>query len=129
MTANYPKRITEQTARIRKIAASLPVFQRHALLNACGRIEHTARRQNAYPSPMEQHDAIRDRALATKRIVAALLAGEVLSFHDGPRFGTSEFHTRIVDARRYIERHYPELVFAQEWAENHKYMTYWVTAK
>ena len=126
---NYPRRITEQTERIRRIAALLPAGQRNTLLNACGTIEMHARRYDTsehFPTGMQQHDAIRDRALATRRIVAALLSGRTLSYRDAAEFRTSEFHTRIVDARHLIEDKYPEYRLESAWAADGRYKLYWI---
>lgn len=125
-SANYTKRIAEQTDRIRKIAATLPLGQRHTLLNACGTIELHTRRQNYLPTPSQQRDAIADRYNSTRAIVAALIAGRALSFRDAAEFHTSEFHTRIVEARHTIEDRYPEYAFRSTWADDGRYKIYWL---
>ena len=126
MKANYTKRITEQTDRIRKIAATLPLGQRHTLLNACGTIELHTRRQNYLPPPSQQQEAIADRYNSTRAIVSALIAGRALSFRDAAEFHTSEFHTRIVEARHTIEDRFPEYAFRSTWADDGRYKIYWL---
>ena len=126
MKANYTKRITEQTDRIRKIAATLPLGQRHTLLNACGTIELHTRRQNYLPTPSQQQEAIADRYNSTRAIVSALIAGRALSFRDAAEFHTSEFHTRIVEARHTIEDRFPEYAFRSTWADDGRYKIYWL---
>lgn len=125
-SSNYTKRITEQTDRIRKIAATLPLGQRHTLLNACGTIELHTRRQNYLPTPSQQQEAIADRYNSTRAIVSALIAGRALSFRDAAEFHTSEFHTRIVEARHIIEDRYPEYAFRSTWADDGRYKIYWL---
>lgn len=124
MKANYTKRIAEQTERIRRIAETLPTGQKHALLNACGTIELHSRRQSYFPTPSQQQEAICDRYNSTRQIVSALLAGRTLCFRDAAEFHTSEFHTRIVDARKYIQDKYPEFTFCSEWAQDGRYKQY-----
>lgn len=126
MKANYTKRITEQTDRIRKVAATLPLGQRHTLLNACGTIELHTRRQNYLPTPSQQQEAIADRYNSTRAIVSALIAGRALSFRDAAEFHTSEFHTRIVEARHTIEDRFPEYAFRSTWADDGRYKIYWL---
>ena len=126
MKANYTKRTTEQTDRIRKIAATLPLGQRHTLLNACGTIELHTRRQNYLPTPSQQQEAIADRYNSTRAIVSALIAGRALSFRDAAEFHTSEFHTRIVEARHTIEDRFPEYAFRSTWADDGRYKIYWL---
>lgn len=145
MKANYTKRIAEQTDRIRRIAATLPLGQRHTLLNACGTIELHTRRQSylptpsqqqeanrpcrssaAAPTPSQQQEAISDRYNSTRAIVSALIAGRALSFRDAAEFHTSEFHTRIVEARHTIEDRYPEYAFRSTWADDGRYKIYWL---
>ena len=127
---NYPKRIAEQTDRIRRIAATLPPSQRHTLINAAEAIELHSRKaaSNTPPTNMELHDEIGDRYNTARRIVAALLDGETLSYLDAARFHTAEFHTRIVDAREIVARHYPGYTFRSEWrrGKNCNYKIYWL---
>lgn len=126
---NYPKRIAEQTERIRRIAETLPAGKRNTLLNACGTIElHTRRYEPTenYPTGQQQHDAIRDRANATRRIFAALLSKRTLSYRDAAEFHTSEFHTRIVDVRHLIEERHPEYTLKSSWAADGRYKLYWL---
>lgn len=125
-SANYTKRIAEQTDRIRKVAATLPLGQRHTLLNACGTIELHTRRQNYLPTPSQQQEAIADRYNSTRAIVSALIAGRALSFRDAAEFHTSEFHTRIVEARHTIEDRFPEYAFRSTWADDGRYKIYWL---
>ena len=128
MTPNYPNRIAEQTARIRKIAATLPAGQKHTLLNACGMIELNTRRHQYTPTPAEQHDAIKGQHDASLDILRALLAGRVLSYKDGREFYTSQFHTAIVYARRKMEKTHPWCRFCSKWTNDggHPYKLYWI---
>lgn len=129
MKANYTKRITEQTDRIRRIAATLPLGQRHTLLNACGTIELHTRRQNYLPTPSQQQEAIADRYNSTRAIVSALIAGRALSFRDAAEFHTSEFHTRICEVKDMVENATPKkYVFCSRWASDgkHPYKVYWL---
>lgn len=128
MNADYPKRITRETARIRRVAESLPVYQRHALLNAVDRIELASRQQSTQhtPSGMETHDEIVDRYASVRLIIAALLNGEAVSFHDAARFHTAEFHTRIVNAREKLRK--MGYALQSEWrrGRNYNYKLYWL---
>ena len=124
MRLKFDKRIADETARIRRIAESLPTWQRHTLLNAVDRIELTTKRHT--PTGMEQHDEIVDRYASTKMIVAALLNGEVVSFHDAARFHTSEFHTRIVDAREMLKKMGHTLRSEWKRGNNYNYKLYWI---
>ena len=125
---NYSKRITEQTARIRRVAATLPIWQRHALLNACDGIELQARRQQAVPTPDQQHTAIKEQHDVVLQVVQALLARRVLSYKNEGEFYTFQFHTTIVYARRRIEKAYPQYIFCSRWTSDggHPYKLYWL---
>lgn len=129
--ANFPKRIAEQTARIRKIADQLPVFQRHALLNACGSIEHATRRSiksGALPDPQEEHDAIAERCNTNRSILAAMMAGRHLSYLDRKEFKTTEWHTRINEVKTMVAKNYPQYTFCDRWESDghHPYKVYWL---
>ena len=114
MHPNYSKRITEQTARIRRVAATLPIWQRHALLNACDGIElHARRQQQRIPetdnrTPAQQSEQVAEQYNTAQRIVAALLSGRTLSQRNSAEFKTTAFHSRIADARRILARQYPD---------------------
>ena len=125
---NYPNRIAEQTDRIRKIAATLPAWQKHTLLNACGMIELTSRRHQYAPTNTEQHEAIKEQHDAVLDIVNALLSGRVLSYKNEGEFYTSQFHTAIVYARRKMEKAYPQYRFCSKWTTDggHPYKLYWI---
>lgn len=118
---------------LRASAQSLPMGKRNQVLNRCDRIQLLLRKaqKSHTPTPTEQHDEIKGRADSTRRIVAALLAGDTLSYLDSERFGTSEFHTRIVNARHLIEDRYPEYTLRSEWrrGNNCNYKIYWLEDK
>ena len=109
-TANYPKRITDQTARIRRIANTLPAGKRNALLNACDGIELNARRSAARlpevdnRTPAQQCEQVAEQYNTAQRIVAALLSGRIVSQQNSREFKTTAFHSRIADARRILAR-------------------------
>ena len=130
MTINYAKRTAEQTAIIKRIAATLPAGQKNSLLNAAGKLELLARKEIEIPVQKQPaQDAILDHYASTKAIVSALLAGRKLSFLDMREFNTCEFHSRICDAKKIILRQYPQYDFHADWTYDmkHPYKTYYLT--
>ena len=136
--ANYPKRITDETARVRKIAAGLPKAQRHALLNACGSIEMNARRQSKFPpevdnrTPQEQNEQIAEQYNTAQKIVEALLAGRTVSQRNSAEFKTTAFHSRIADARKILYRDHFGYTLCSRYVKNDRtaagrpYKEYWL---
>lgn len=122
MRINLFKRTAEQTAIIKRIAETLPAGQKNSLLNAAGKLELLSKKKPAQDSVIDHYES-------TKRIVRALIAGRKLSFLDGEEFNTSEFHTRICDAKKIISRQYPQYQFHADWTYDmkHPYKTYYLT--
>jgi len=128
---NYPKRVAEQTARIRRIADTLPAGQRNALLNACGNIERHARKNIEYgnaPEPAAESAAVADRYNTNRRILAAMIAGRRVSYQDRNEFGTTEWHSRINEVKTLVAKQYPQYIFCDRWESDgkHPYKTYWL---
>lgn len=136
--ANYPKRIAEQTGRIRKIADTLPAGMRNTLLNACGTIELNARRQAALPAEIDnrtdaqQSEQIAEQYNTARQILAAMLAGRVVSQRNSEEFKTTAFHSRIADVRKIIARQYPERTLCSRYTDTERteagrpYKLYWI---
>ena len=138
MRANYTKRITNQTDRIRRIAAALPAGQRHALLNACGTIELNARRAS-YELPERdnrtlaaQSEQVAEQYNTAQRIIVALLSGRVVSQRNSEEFKTTAFHSRMADVRRILTRQHPELTLCSQYSATERteagrpYKLYWI---
>lgn len=122
----------EALRTIREAAMLLPMGKRNQVINRCDRIQLLLRKAKAHtPTGMEQHDEIADRYNTTRRIVAALLAGESVCYLDAARFGTAEFHTRICEARQLIKDRYPEYELRSEWRRgtNCNYKVYFLEDK
>lgn len=126
MTANYPKRIATQTARIRRIAETLPPGQRNTLLNAAGLIDLNARRQERTLPPSgevdnrtaaQQQEQIAEQYNTAQRILAALIAVRVVSQRDSDEFDTTAFHSRIADVRRILSRQYPQYTLCSRYTD------------
>ena len=131
MTYNFPKRIAEQTARIRRIAETLPPGSRNALLNACGNIELHSRKNIEYgnvPEPEAESAAIADRYNTNRRILAAMIAGRTVSYQNRNEFGTTEWHSRINEVKTLVAKQYPQYIFCDRWQSDgkHPYKTYWL---
>lgn len=114
--------IAEHLAAIRTEAAKLPAGKRNQVLNRCDRIYVIMKGRTR----QQAHKQVLDHYASTRRIIAALLAGRMLSHKDGREFGTSEFHTRICEARRIFARQYPQYTFHAEWAVDGRYKLYWI---
>jgi len=69
------------------------------------------------------------REAGFRRLVAALMAGRVLSFKDGREFDQSEMHTAFTYVRKYWkEGRYPGYVLCDKWvvdANDIRYKEYW----
>ena len=55
-------------------------------------------------TPAQQSEQVAEQYNTAQRIVAALLAGRVLSQRNSQEFKTTAFHSRIADARRILAR-------------------------
>ena len=129
---NPAARIAELTARIKRVAETLPTGQRNTLLNACGYIELHAKKQaeQGAPLPSEESTAIADRYNANRRILAAMLAGRRVSYQDRAEFGTTEWHSRICEVKQMVARRpeYQHLAFCSCWGSDgkHPFKIYWI---
>ena len=112
----------EALAVLRKSAQSLPIGRRNQVLNRCDRIYLLLNGRTA----KQAQSQILDHYSSTRKVVAALIAGRTLSYKDESEFDTSEFHTRICEARRIIARQYPQYTFRAEWAADGRYKLYWL---
>lgn len=137
-TPNFPARADKELNAIRTMVASLPRGQRHAILNRCDKLAVLYRRQTAAlaeqdnRTPAQQQDQVAEQYNTATRIVAALLAGRILSQRNSAEFKTTAFHSRIADARRIIARQYPDKVLRSrfttdaETAAGRPYKLYWI---
>lgn len=129
---NPTARITELTARIKRVAETLPAGKRNALLNACNYIELHTRKSAEYgaPLPSEESDAIADRYNANRRILAAMLAGRKVSYLDRAEFKTTEWHSRICEVKEMVAKRpeYQHYAFCDRWASDgkHPFKIYWI---
>ena len=129
-TMKIDKRINEEVAGLRKLAAYLPAGKARALLNKCGKIERYASKAQAmvdaptgslFPSPEAlpkyepTNEDIAARESRNKAIFAALLAGRRISLENAAEFKVSQMHTQIAVIRRKIEdQRLPYTLCAQE---------------
>ncbi len=58
-------------------------------------------------TPAQQCDQVAGQYNTAQKIVAALLAGRILSQRNSTEFKTTAFHSRMADARRILSRQYP----------------------
>ena len=125
MTPNYPNRAEIELAHIRTAVAGLPTALRHRILNRCDKLSVLYRRQQqSIPeaddrTPARQQEQVAEQYNTAQRIVAALLAGRILSQRDSREFRTTAFHSRIADARRILSRQYPEYTLCSRYTEDH----------
>lgn len=111
------KRIAEELAGIRKMAAFLPPGKANALLNKCGKIDKYARKAQAmvdaptgslFPTPAQvpayssTTEDIIARWNAKKEVLKALMAGRAISLENSQEFRTSQMHTIMCKIRREI---------------------------
>ena len=126
---------TEALAVIREAAAALPLGKRNQVLNRCNRIDYLLRKLPAGEqdnrTDAQKVDAILDHYSTAQRIVAALIAGRILSYKDSKEFKTIEWHSRIHDARRILSRQYPQYVLCSRFTSDtteagRAYKLYWI---
>lgn len=139
------KRIDEQLRDIRKIAEFLPNGKRHSLINKCGKIAVIAAKaqaiadapatgtiwpnQGAATYDARTQEDMAAQARCKKAVFNAMLAGRVLSLHDGREFRAAEMHTIFSNIRRDIERKALPYTICDEWVRPHDarpYKRYWL---
>ena len=108
-TPNFPNRADVELNHIRTAVAGLPTDLRHRILNRCDKLAVLYRRMPAAPeqdnrTPAQQSEQVAEQYNTAQRIVAALLAGRIVSQRDSREFKTTAFHSRIADARRILAR-------------------------
>ncbi len=108
-TPNFPNRADVELNHIRTAVAGLPTALRHRILNRCDKLAVLYRRMPAAPeqdnrTPAQQSEQVAGQYNTAQRIVAALLAGRILSQRNSQEFKTTAFHSRIADARRILAR-------------------------
>lgn len=54
-----------------------------------------------------------------QRILAALLAGRIVSQRNSAEFKTTAFHSRMADVRRILTRQYPDRTLCSRYTEDH----------
>ena len=107
MTPNYPNRAEIELAHIRTAVVGLSTALRHRILNRCDKLSVLYRRQQRdIPeaddrTPARQQEQVAEQYNTAQRIVAALLAGRILSQRDSREFRTTAFHSRIAGAGPY----------------------------
>ena len=106
---NFPNRADTELNHIRAAVAGLPTALRHRILNRCDKLAVLYRRMPASPeqdnrTPAQQSEQVAEQYNTAQRIVAALLAGRIVSQRDSREFKTTAFHSRIADARRILAR-------------------------
>ena len=143
------KRIAEEVAGLRKLAAFLPDGKARALLNKCNKLESYGRKAQAimdapvgslFPKPTRaNYDARDDEDIANtyaqrKKMWEALLAGRRISIQDADKFGhTRAFASRISEIRSEIRDQNKPYVLCDEWVfpdgGRSKYKRYWLIDK
>ena len=125
-TPNYSRRADIELAYIRREAESLPAGQRNRILNRCDKLAVLYRRMpNTAPeqdnrTPAQQSEQVAEQYNTAQRIVAALLAGRIVSQRDSREFKTTAFHSRMSDARRILARQYPDRHLCSRFTEDHR---------
>lgn len=144
----FEKRIAEELAGLRKLAAYLPDGKARALLNKCDKISGYASKAQAmvdaptgslFPRPEAApkyeptQEDIAARYNAKKAIFQALMAGRVISLENAAEFKVSQMHTQISCIRRDIEdKRLPWVLCAREKRPDPKrrgYNEYWLVPK
>lgn len=121
-TPNYSRRADIELAYIRREAESLPAGQRNRILNRCDKLAVLYRRQTKEEdnrTPAQQAEQVAEQYNTAQRIIAALLAGRIVSQRDSKEFKTTAFHSRIADARRILSRQYPQYALRSRYTEDH----------
>ena len=109
-TPNFPNRADTELNHIREAVSGLPTALRHRILNRCDKLAVLYRRMPAATpeqdnrTPAQQSEQVAGQYNTAQRIVAALLAGRILSQRNSQEFKTTAFHSRIADARRILAR-------------------------
>ena len=128
---------TEALAVIREAAAALPLGKRNQVLNRCNRIDYLLRRiplgEVDNRTDADKVDQIVDNYNTAQRIIAALIAGRVLSQRNAAEFKTIVWHSRMHDVRRILARQYPQYVLCSRFTDDRTaagrpYKLYWIEA-
>lgn len=125
-TPNFPNRADAELNHIRAAVAGLPTRLRHSILNRCDKLAVLYRRMPATApeqdnrTPAQQSEQVAEQYNTAQRIVAALLAGRIVSQRDSREFKTTAFHSRMADARRILARQYPDRHLCSRFTEDHR---------
>ena len=125
-TPNFPNRADTELNHIREAVAGLPTALRHRILNRCDKLAVLYRRMPATApeqdnrTPAQQSEQVAEQYNTAQRIVAALLAGRIVSQRDSREFKTTAFHSRMADARRILARQYPDRHLCSRFTEDHR---------
>lgn len=147
-TLKIEKRISEELAGLRKLAAFLPDGKRNALLNKCAKIgQYASKAQalmdnpvgNLFPEPVHAPFDAQDnvdlarRAEKRGRLLNALLAGRTMSIENADEIGTTAFATLMSQVRAEIERKGLPYILCDTWVkpggDRARYKKYWLMDK
>lgn len=119
-TPNYSRRADVELAHIRKEVEGLPAGQRNRILNRCDKLAVLYKRQtrDEQRTPAQQAEQVAGEENTARRIVAALLAGRIVSQRDSKEFKTTAFHSRMADVRKIIARQYPQHILRSRYTED-----------
>ena len=142
------KRIMEEIAGLRKLAAFLPKGKANAMLNKCDKIGSYARKAQAmvdapvgclFPRPTRaEYDARDNEDIANtcaqrKKMWSALLKGLVISVEHADAIGTRAFASRISEIRSEIRDKNMPYYLCDEWVYpgggRSKFKRYWLMDK
>lgn len=141
MTPNYANRADKELAHIRKAVEGLPLFLRHRIINRCDKLAILYRnQQRRIPeadnrTPAQQADQVAAQYNTARAILAALIAGRVLSQRDSREFKTTAFHSRMCDVRRILSRQFPEYTLCSRFTDAERtdagrpYKLYWLETR
>ena len=134
---HFDRRADIELNYIRAAVRDLPTGLRHSILNRCDKLAVLYRKMPAVPetdnrTSGEQAEQVAEQYNTAQRILAALLAGRIVSQRDSAEFKTTAFHSRMADVRRIVARQYPGRTLCSRYTEDHHtaagrpYKLYWL---
>lgn len=121
---NFDRRADIELNHIRDAVRNLPTGLRHSILNRCDKLAVLYRKMPAAPesdnrTAEQQAEQVAGQYNTAQRILAALLAGRIVSQRNSAEFKTTAFHSRMADVRRIVARQYPGRTLCSRYTEDH----------
>lgn len=121
---HFDRRADIELNHIRDAVRDLPTGLRHSILNRCDKLAVLYRKMPAVPesdnrTAEQQAEQVAEQYNTAQRILAALLAGRIVSQRNSAEFKTTAFHSRMADVRRIVARQYPDRTLCSRYTEDH----------